>query len=94
MEKILPDMILFLEDAGRLDSWRNFMKSIRQKTLPSDNIAFLLFFDVADWYANENVHSMRYSTNVRRFWALGYKPEMKIFLGKPEFRFSYSIFQK
>jgi hypothetical protein len=73
MKEIIPDMVSFLEESGRLESWRNFMICIKGHKMPSDNIALQLFCDVADWYSHESVTSMRYSRNVKRFWALGYK---------------------
>ena len=43
-----------------------------------DNIAYQLFLDVIKFHANNNIHSMGYMTEVKEFWALGYK----LFRGK------------
>jgi hypothetical protein len=73
IDKLMPEMMDFLQASGRLNSWRNFLRTAKLGNFPTNNIAFHLFMDVADWYSCESVNAMRYSDKVKRFWSLGYK---------------------
>lgn len=69
----IPTMTDFFLKEGRLDSWINFIKCVKNHTFPQENIALHLFLDVADWYGCDSVNVTRYSDKVKKFWCMGYK---------------------
>ena len=58
--------------------WVKFTTSLAMAKLPEENIAYLLFKEVLDYYNASDARSMRYSDETKLFWTLGYK----IFKGK------------
>ena len=41
--------------------------------LPLNNISYLLFLDIVQWFSNSHTHSMCYSETVKQFWHNGRK---------------------
>lgn len=78
MTMLLPKVIETLKLCGRHTEWVNFMRLVSKGEFPLDNIAYQLFLDVVKFYSSSNIHSMRYTKDVKDFWALGYK----LFRGK------------
>ena len=70
---LLPDAIksLSIVDPKHSDRIKSMMKLMADGKFPYDNIAFLLFEDVIQWFVSGDVRSMRYSEEVRRFWLTG-----------------------
>ena len=70
---MMPEMGTFLETTDRKNSWVNLIDAIKTNKLPADNIALHLFLEIVDWYGHTTVHAMRYSAQVKRWWAIGYR---------------------
>lgn len=73
MVGLVPKVYSVLKEQGKLYHWIQFMRMTGQNHFPSDNIAYLLFLDVVEWYAAPSIRSMRYSDEVKLFWRLGQK---------------------
>ncbi len=73
MIELLPFVTSILKDSGTLEQWVEFFRLVRNGKFPLDNIALQLFLDVVKWHSCDTVYAMRYSSNVKRFWAVGYK---------------------
>ncbi|VDI80060.1 Hypothetical predicted protein [Mytilus galloprovincialis] len=65
-------------NCNKQDMYVKFHTLINEKKLPMNNIAFLLFSDVVEWYSKSNTHAMRYSQDVKQFWKVGHE----LFKGK------------
>ena len=70
---LLPSVIEVLRDENKLDMYLKFQHLLAEIKLPLDNIAFLLFQDIIEWYSLEQTGCMRYSPEVKQFWRIGYK---------------------
>ena len=55
------------------DNFELFLKLVLKENFPLDNIAFLLFLDVAKWFSEQNAASMRYYDVTKNFWRLGFR---------------------
>lgn len=75
---LLPDVMTYLKDNNKLDMFLNFMTVLHNKSLPLDNIAFLLFMDVVKFYSCNTTRKMKYNPVCKKFWHLG----RKLFHGK------------
>ena len=49
------------------------LKLIGDGNFPFDNISYLLFEDVINWFTCDDIQGMTYSKDVRLFWATGQK---------------------
>ena len=78
MTRLLPSVYNELQSREHHLLWVQFLRMVSKGEFPMDNIAYQLFLDVIKFHANKNIHSMRYTTEVKEFWALGYK----LFRGK------------
>ena len=47
--------------------------TVKDGTFPLNNISYQLFLDTVQWHSLSDKRLMRYSNEVKRFWALGYK---------------------
>ena len=78
LQWLLSKIIKSLDDHGDLDTWVQFLRNVHAGSFPLDNISFQLFLDVVRWLNLGTKGQMRYSPDVKRFWATGYK----LFRGK------------
>ena len=60
MQRLLPAILSTLFEHGKLESYLKFNRLINEKKLPVDNICFLLFDDLVEWYSSSNTSKMRY----------------------------------
>jgi hypothetical protein len=49
------------------------MELVNEGNFSCENIAFQLFLDVIQWYSLDSSYQMRYSSETKHFWSLGYK---------------------
>lgn len=73
MEEMLPAILSTLFEHGKLDSYLKFNRLIHEKKMPMNNICFLLFNDLINWYSSTNTSQMRYQKETMKFWQLGYR---------------------
>lgn len=69
---ILPSVLDSLESAGQLETYIHFIHLLSEKTFPLDNICYLLFLDLVQWFSNYNTSNMRYNEHTIKFWHIGY----------------------
>jgi hypothetical protein len=73
MSKLLPAVLNNLHEAGILSTYHKFMSLVNSKKFPLDNIAFLLFLDVVNWFSTDKTSEMRYEFQATsQFWMIGY----------------------
>ena len=72
---LLPAVVSELGKQEKLHSDRivKMLKLMAEGRFPFENIAFLLFEDVVEWLSCSDVRKIRYSEEVRLFWATGHK---------------------
>ena len=58
--------------SGLLKEICTFLQLVANNCFPLDNISFLLFLDVVNFYSKENVCAMRYRQDTYLFWIYGY----------------------
>jgi len=75
---LFPKVMLTQQEHGDLDTWAQFFRNVHNDTFPLDNISYQLFLDVVRWHDTDDKRRMRYSEEVKRFWATG----LKLFRGK------------
>ena len=69
---LLPKVIESLEESGHLDSYLKYNELLASGRLPFDNICYLLFLDVVEWFSTENTSKMRYKfPQTVQFWNIG-----------------------
>lgn len=73
MQLMLPAILNTLFEQGKLESYLKFNRLIHDEKLPMDNICFLLFNDLIEWYSITNTSQMRYQKETVKFWQLGYR---------------------
>jgi len=61
-----------LAACGLADSMTSFFEMVSAGTFPLDNISFLLWSDVVNWYKMKSTTNMRYS-DTKMFWKLGWR---------------------
>ena len=73
MTALIPAVLLNLQKAGKLNSYVKFQRMLAKDCFPLDNIAFLLFLDVVNWFSNSNTCTMRYEyEETIQFWMIGF----------------------
>ena len=76
---LLPKVIKALEESGHIDSYIKYNELLASGRLPTDNICYLLFLDIIEWFSSENTSQMRYQfPETVRFWQIG----SRLFHGK------------
>ena len=78
---LLPAVIRTLKSAGQLDTYIKFNELLAGNRQPLDNICYLLFLDLIEWFSAEshNISRMRYKyPQTIQFWEVG----MRLFHGK------------
>lgn len=79
LKSIIPSVVDNLAKENRLDlTILSFFQQVSDKNFPLDNIAFLLWTEVVKWFKCETTTTMRYSSQTKMFWKLGWR----IFGGK------------
>jgi hypothetical protein len=73
LSQLLPIVMSAITEAGYSDIFMTCCDLIASRRLPLDNIAFLLFNDVVQWFTLNNSSQMRYSDVVKKFWRMGNK---------------------
>ncbi|XP_071137033.1 uncharacterized protein [Mytilus edulis] len=76
--QLVPTVLENLKSCNKQDMYVKFHTLINENKLPMNNIAFLLFSDVVEWFSKSNTHAMRYSQDVKQFWKVGHE----LFKGK------------
>lgn len=70
MKTILPDLEEHMSE-GDMTTWLTFFQLVIDGIFPEDNICYSLFKDIVRFYSYKNVQAMRYTPQVKQFWALG-----------------------
>lgn len=71
---ILQDVIQILSRESRLDQViLTFFRQVKENRFPLNNISFLLWYEVVQWYECRTTTRMRYSEETKTFWKLGYR---------------------
>ena len=75
MVDIMPEVMQCVKDAGYLPMWIKFHEMVCDHTFPMEDICFGLFIGVVRFVGNTNTlqSQMRYTEDVKTFWATGYK---------------------
>ncbi|MEW8548751.1 MAG: hypothetical protein AB2693_35060, partial [Candidatus Thiodiazotropha sp.] len=73
MENLLPKVLNTLFESGKLHSYLKFNRLLANKELPMNNICFLLFTDLVEWFSCNNTSMMRYQAETVQFWRIGYR---------------------
>ena len=74
MQTLMPSVIDNLNETGRTETFRKFVKMVNENRFPLKNIAWLLFLDVVDYGDSDNAVGMSYNNRVTvLFWKIGYK---------------------
>ena len=60
---LFPKVIESLEESGHLDSYLKYNELLASGRLPFDNICYILFPDVIEWFSTENTSKMRYNSH-------------------------------
>ena len=76
---LIPSVVSSLQNTKHLDIFLKYTRLLSDGALPLENIAHLLFEDVVQFFSQtDTTTTMRYSTDVKKFWNIG----LKIFRGK------------
>ena len=78
MLSLFTQLLPLLSANGQLPQWIRFNKLLAHQNFPTNNIAYLLFLDIVDFFSSDTAFSMRYNDQTKQFWTLGYK----LFKGK------------
>ena len=76
--QLLPDVIKELKKVGLANIIIYFFRLVSNGKFPMQNISFLLWTEVVQWFNLENTSSMRYMEKTKKFWKLA----MRHFGGK------------
>ena len=71
--KILPHVVSVLNANNQLDVLLKFFTLVANENFDFENICYLQFVNLINFLSSGNIHAMRYQTNVKHFWRLGYK---------------------
>lgn len=71
LKTLLPCVTAHLAEQGRLEEWNAFFNLISDGSFPANHISLQLFLDVVKFATIENASSMRYTPEVKEFWAVG-----------------------
>ena len=81
LQNLLPDVVATLKEAGQIETYIKFNKLLSKNLMPMNNICYLLFLDLVEWFSTKdsNTSSMRYnSPETMQFWQVG----LRLFHGK------------
>ena len=69
---LLPAVIRTLKSAGQLETYIKFNELLASNTLPSNNISYLLFLDLIEWFSadGKNTSRMRYNQILGSWYAI------------------------
>lgn len=67
MVRLLPQVISTVKEGGLDNIFLQCFQSIEKGIFPLDNIAFLLWTEVVQWFGLDNTCSMRYSEEAKKF---------------------------
>ena len=69
----IPFVLQNLKESGHLKSFEMFCELIAKNEFQMQNIGFLLFLDIVDWYSNQSTSEMRcVRQDTQEFWEVGY----------------------
>ena len=72
--RLIPKVLKNLKKAGREESFAKFIKLSSEDRFPLDNIAFLLFLDVVNFFSATTTTQMKYEyPETLQFWNVGLK---------------------
>lgn len=70
---LFPKVVSSIKKHGDLEIWTEFFRLINEGKFPLENIAYKLFLDVVQWHSLSDKTKMRYSSEVKTFWAIVYR---------------------
>ena len=71
---IIPVVIEKLKQCGQLDLYMKWCNLVATNRFPLDNICYLLFLDVVQWFSSSQTSQMRYfQEETLNFWKVGYR---------------------
>ena len=73
MTRLIPFVLECLAGVGLNNVFLDYFRQLQSGVQTTDNIAFLLWADVVQWYNQPTAASMRYNSDTKRFWRLGWK---------------------
>ena len=77
--EMLPSVLETLKIHNQLSTYMKWCKLLKEGTFPLDNICYMLFLDLAEWFDKPFTSQMRYlREDTRQFWEVGYR----LFKGK------------
>lgn len=68
---LIPNVLQEFRKHGQEKKFLLFMRLVESESIPLENIAWLLFLDVMQWFSLETTSQMRYSDTVKSFWTIG-----------------------
>ena len=71
--EILPALYDILYEEDQTDIIERFLHLVSTGEFPLQNIAYILFLDVVNWYSKKTTTLMRYQTAALNFWKVGYR---------------------
>ena len=78
LKELLPSVTKHFMDKGRIEEWLSFFRQVDEGDLEIDHIASQLFWDVVKFNDAKTVRNMRFTCEVKEFWAVG----LSLFHGK------------
>ena len=78
LSQLLPAVLDALHNSNQKETFMKFARMVAGGQFPMNNIAYLLFMDVIEWFASDSTTNMRYSEDTKKFWRVG----LKLFRGK------------
>ena len=78
LSHLLPSVLDSLSNSNQKETFMKFARMVASGQFPMNNIAYLLFMDVVDWFSSDSTTKMRYSEDTKKFWRVG----LKLFRGK------------
>ncbi len=78
MQRLIPHVLNTMFECGKLESYLKFNRLIFSGNFPMNNICFLLFTDLIEWFSCQNTCNIKYQTETMQFWQIGYR----LFQGK------------
>lgn len=74
IQSSLPAVIETLREHGQLDLYKKWCHLLAKKQFPMENICYLLFLDIVEWFSKPCTSQMRYiNENTLNFWCVGYR---------------------
>ena len=65
--KVLPDVAKILHSHSQLDILLKLFMLIVNETFNVENICYLQFVNLINFFSSGNIHAMRYQANVKHF---------------------------